>query len=83
MNEAAAAGEEALARGAGGAMLYDASRLHHPDTSVFDWSHWQAQGALETTRGGRGTVAFVRAGPGPALGAAPLLPGRIHGPSLG
>ena len=61
MNEAAAAGEEALARGAGGAMLYDASCLHHPDTSVFDPSHWQAQGALETTRGGRGTVAFVRA----------------------
>ena len=63
MDEAAAAGEEVLARGAGGAMLYDASRLHHPDTSVFDPSHWQAQGALETTRGGRGTVAFVRAGP--------------------
>jgi len=61
MNEAAAAGEEALARGAGGAMLYDASCLHHPDTSVFDPSHWQAQGALETSRGGRGTVAFVRA----------------------
>ena len=61
MNEAAAAGEEALARGAGGAMLYDASCLHHPDTAVFDPAHWQAQGALETTRGGRGTVAFVRA----------------------
>jgi 3-deoxy-D-manno-octulosonic acid kinase len=61
MNEAAAAGEEALARGAGGAMLYDASCLHHPDTAVFDPVHWQAQGALETTRGGRGTVAFVRA----------------------
>jgi 3-deoxy-D-manno-octulosonic acid kinase len=63
MNEAAAAGEEALARGAGGAMLYDASCLHHPDTAVFDPAHWQAQGALETTRGGRGTVAFVRASP--------------------
>ena len=61
MNEAAAAGEEALARRAGGAMLYDASCLHHPDTAVFDPAHWQAQGALETTRGGRGTVAFVRA----------------------
>jgi 3-deoxy-D-manno-octulosonic acid kinase len=61
MNEAAAAGEEALARGAGGAMLYDASCLHHPDTAVFDPAHWQAQGALETSRGGRGTVAFVRA----------------------
>lgn len=63
MNEAAAAGEEALARGAGGAMLYDASCLHHPDTAVFDPAHWQAQGALETTRGGRGTVAFVRVSP--------------------
>ena len=61
MNEAAAAGEEALARGAGGAMLYDAYCLHHPDTAVFDPAHWQAQGALETTHGGRGTVAFVRA----------------------
>jgi 3-deoxy-D-manno-octulosonic acid kinase len=61
MNEAAAAGEEVLARGAGGAMLYDASCLHHPDTAVFDPAHWQAQGALETSRGGRGTVAFVRA----------------------
>jgi 3-deoxy-D-manno-octulosonic acid kinase len=61
MNETAAAGEEALARGAGGAMLYDASCLHHPDTAVFDPAHWQAQGALESARGGRGTVAFVRA----------------------
>ncbi|MBK7902466.1 MAG: 3-deoxy-D-manno-octulosonic acid kinase [Proteobacteria bacterium] len=64
MNGAAAAGEEALARGAGGAMLYDASCLHHPDTAVFDPAHWQAQGALETTRGGRGTVAFVRSSDG-------------------
>jgi len=60
MNEAAAAGEEALARRAGGAMLYDASCLHHPDAVVFDRSHWQAHGTLETTHGGRGTVAFVR-----------------------
>lgn len=60
MNEAAAAGEEALARGAGGAMLYDASCLHHPDAAVFDPAHWQDQGALESARGGRGTVAFVR-----------------------
>jgi 3-deoxy-D-manno-octulosonic acid kinase len=60
MNEAAAAGEEALARGAGGAMLYDASCIHHPDSAVFETGHWQAQGKLETTQGGRGTVAFVR-----------------------
>ena len=63
MNEAAAAGEEVLAREAGGAMLYDASRLHHPDTNVFELAHWQGQDALETARGGRGTVAFVRANP--------------------
>jgi 3-deoxy-D-manno-octulosonic acid kinase len=30
---------------------------------VFDPAHWQAQGALETMSGGRGTVAFVRASP--------------------
>jgi 3-deoxy-D-manno-octulosonic acid kinase len=64
MNEAAAAGEEALARGAGGAMLYDASCLHHPDSAVFDPAHWQGQGALESARGGRGTVAFVRTSTG-------------------
>jgi 3-deoxy-D-manno-octulosonic acid kinase len=64
MNEAAAAGEEALARGAGGAMLYDASCVHHPDTPVFDPAYWQAQGALESARGGRGTVAFVRTASG-------------------
>jgi len=64
MNEAAAAGEEALARGAGGAMLYDASCLHHPDAPVFDPAHWRAQGALESARGGRGTVAFVRTATG-------------------
>lgn len=59
MYEAAAAGEEALARGAGGAMLYDASCLHHPDAAVFEPAHWQAQGAVESARGGRGTVAFI------------------------
>jgi 3-deoxy-D-manno-octulosonic acid kinase len=64
MNEAAAAGEEALARGAGGAMLYDASCLHHPDAAVFDVAHWQSRGALEAVRGGRGTVAFVRTAAG-------------------
>jgi 3-deoxy-D-manno-octulosonic acid kinase len=60
MNEAAAVGEEALARIAGGAMLYDASCLGQPDAAVFDPTHWQARGALHATRGGRGTVAFVR-----------------------
>jgi 3-deoxy-D-manno-octulosonic acid kinase len=59
MNEAAAAGEEVLARIAGGAMLYDASCLGHPDARVFAPEHWQQGGALESAAGGRGTVAFV------------------------
>ncbi|HEX9206771.1 MAG TPA: 3-deoxy-D-manno-octulosonic acid kinase [Steroidobacteraceae bacterium] len=59
MNEAAAAGEEVLARIAGGAMLYDASCLGHPDPRVFEVAHWSAGGALQSAPGGRGTVAFV------------------------
>jgi 3-deoxy-D-manno-octulosonic acid kinase len=59
MNEAATAGEEALARIAGGAMLYDASCLGHPEARVFDVAHWQQAGALQAATGGRGTVAFI------------------------
>jgi len=62
MNEAAAAGEEALARGAGGAMLYDASRIEQPGDALFDPAAWRARGGLEEVAGGRGTVAFVRDG---------------------
>jgi len=64
MNDAAAADDEALARIAGGAMLYDAALLGQPDAAVFDAAHWQARGALQTARGGRGTVAFVRTADG-------------------
>ncbi len=60
MDPLAAAGDEKLAPIAGGAMLYDASCLGQPDAGVFDPAHWQAQGALEAARAGRGTVAFVR-----------------------
>jgi 3-deoxy-D-manno-octulosonic acid kinase len=60
MNEVAAAGEEALARIAGGAMLYDASCLGQPDSAVFEPEHWRARGALEAQPGGRGSIAFVR-----------------------
>lgn len=60
MNAPAAAAGEALAPIAGGAMLYDASRLGQPAASVFDVAHWRQQGALESARGGRGTVQFVR-----------------------
>lgn len=59
MNEAATAGEEALARIAGGAMLYDASCLGHPDACVFEAGHWQQSGTLQSATGGRGTVAFI------------------------
>jgi 3-deoxy-D-manno-octulosonic acid kinase len=61
MNPASVAGDEVLAPIAGGAMLYDGSRLGQAETAVFDPAHWQARGALESARGGRGTVAFVRA----------------------
>jgi 3-deoxy-D-manno-octulosonic acid kinase len=60
MNESAAAGEEALARWAGGAMLYDASALGQSEPHLFDLGFWQQAGSVETTSGGRGTVAFVR-----------------------
>jgi 3-deoxy-D-manno-octulosonic acid kinase len=61
MNAAAVAADgEMLAPIAGGAMLYDGSRLGHADAAVFDPEHWRTQGALESVRGGRGTVAFVR-----------------------
>jgi 3-deoxy-D-manno-octulosonic acid kinase len=61
MNSTAAAGEEALAPIAGGAMLYDASRVGQPDSGLFAPAWWQERGALEAVPGGRGTVAFVRA----------------------
>jgi hypothetical protein len=49
MNESAAAGEEALARGAGGAMLYDASCLGQSDFGLLSLDHWQQAGRVETT----------------------------------
>jgi 3-deoxy-D-manno-octulosonic acid kinase len=61
MNSTAAAGEEALAPIAGGAMLYDASRVGQPDAAIFVPGHWGSRGALELMAGGRGSVAFVRA----------------------
>jgi 3-deoxy-D-manno-octulosonic acid kinase len=64
MKQAVAAGEEVLAHGAGGAMLYDASCLDHPDPAVFEPGHWRARAALQAERGGRGTVSFVRASNG-------------------
>lgn len=59
MNEAAAAGEEVLARIAGGAMLYDASCVGHPDPRIFEAAHWQQVGTARWTVGGRGSIAFV------------------------
>jgi 3-deoxy-D-manno-octulosonic acid kinase len=65
MNESAAAGEEALARRAGGAMLYDASCLGQSDADLLDLDHWRRSGGVETAPGGRGTVAFVQTPHGP------------------
>lgn len=64
MNAAADVAHELLAPIAGGAMLYDASRLGHVDAAIFDPGYWHARNALESARGGRGTVAFVRANGG-------------------
>ena len=61
MNQAAAPGKEVLAHIAGGAMLYDAARLDHPDPAIFDPAYWQVRGTLHATPGGRGTIAFVTA----------------------
>ena len=66
MNDAAVAGDEALARIAGGAMLYDASCVGQPDAGIFEPDYWRARGALQAARGGRGTVAFVRSAGGDA-----------------
>jgi 3-deoxy-D-manno-octulosonic acid kinase len=53
-----------LAHIAGGAMLYDAACLDHPDASIFQPGYWQARGGLQTTGGGRGTIAFLDNGAG-------------------
>ena len=81
MNQAAAPGEEVLAHIAGGAMLYDAACLDHPDPrGVRAGVLAGARGACRQRRGGRGTVAFVTTAAGAALGAAALSPRRLHGP---
>lgn len=53
------AGPELELRIAGGAMLYDASRMDQPGPAVFDREHWRSRGSLEELAGGRGTIAFV------------------------
>ena len=59
MNPAAVAGDEALARIAGGAMLYDATSIGQPDAAMFEPEYWQARDAALGVRGGRGTITFV------------------------
>ena len=59
MNQTAVSGEEVLTHIAGGAMLYDAACLDHPNPAVFEPSYWEAQRGLQTAGGGRGTVAFL------------------------
>jgi 3-deoxy-D-manno-octulosonic acid kinase len=47
---------------AGGAMLYDASRVSSPNASWFDPEHWRSRGELEgTAQGKRGAASFIRA----------------------
>ena len=64
MNPAAVAGDESLARIAGGAMLYDGTRIGQPDAAMFTPEYWQARGAALAARGGRGSVTFVRSAGG-------------------
>lgn len=64
MNPAAVAGDESLARIAGGAMLYDGTRLGQPEAAIFTPEYWQARGAALAARGGRGSVTFVRSAGG-------------------
>lgn len=56
----ATAGAEAVARGACGAMLYDASRVDQPGPAIFDLEGWRDRGSLAQSAGGRGTVAFLQ-----------------------
>ena len=59
MNQTAVSGEEVLTHIAGGAMLYDAACLDHPNPAVFEPSYWEEQRGLQTAGGGRGTIAFL------------------------
>ncbi len=45
---------------AGGAMLYDASRVGNLSASWFDPKYWESQGALDGVARGRGATYFVR-----------------------
>ena len=44
---------------AGGAMLYDASRVGNLSADWFDPRYWQARGELEGAARGRGAAYFV------------------------
>lgn len=44
---------------AGGAMLYDASRIGNLTPASFDPSHWRARGEIEGESRGRGAVQFI------------------------
>jgi 3-deoxy-D-manno-octulosonic acid kinase len=53
--------EQCIATSRGG-ILYDASRLGKPGSELFEREHWAAQGALQETRGGRGSIAILHTG---------------------
>lgn len=45
-----------------GGILYDASRVVKPSEELFERAHWAARDALSEVRGGRGSIAVLRAG---------------------
>lgn len=48
-------------------IVYDADRIQHPGSHLFDVSHWEQQGALAGEAEGRGTVLFLETSFGPAV----------------
>jgi 3-deoxy-D-manno-octulosonic acid kinase len=47
---------------AGAHIVYDAARLDHPSTELFEPAYWRARSALVGQAGGRGTTWFLRHG---------------------
>jgi 3-deoxy-D-manno-octulosonic acid kinase len=47
---------------AGAHIVYDAERVDHPGSALFEPAHWRARSALAGQAGGRGTTWFLRHG---------------------
>ena len=54
--------DEQIFTTARGGILYDASRVRKPGDELFERGCWAANNALEEIRGGRGSIAVLRAG---------------------